>query len=114
MTVRLSASTFEVLRDAVEDTGTGASLRANYSGRMMYGDLCLGLVCHQPTQLVQFVFTLQRVHDEHDGVNSTAHQQLVHELSALILELEPGFTPTRQDSMGHDLVYYWPGVAVER
>lgn len=113
MTVQLSRATFEVLRDAVEDKQLGV-LTGGYAGRMMYGALCLGFTCDGPTQLVQFVRTLTHVHDEHDGVNYHVAQQLVQELSAFLLELDAGHTPTRQDSMGHQVVYYWPGVAVER
>lgn len=112
MTVQLSRDTYHALRDAVEDAGQLGNLYAGYSGRSMYGDLCLALVCDQTTELMRFVLLLTRVHDEHDGVSSDVAQRLVHDLSAFIVELEAGHTPTRQDSLGHGLVFYWPGVSV--
>lgn len=78
--------------DTIKDVAwqTGVEIDSTYSGRYMYGATCFGIV-GDINSYTQFVFRL--VNDDHD---------LAFILADHILSM---------DSMGHDTIYYWTGIA---
>jgi hypothetical protein len=87
---------YTVSREALEDACYDADLdpdsaiRADYSGRAMYGATCLGLVHDGQGELIKFVIALvQYDEDAADWLSST-----------------------RSDSMGLSQITYWPRVTV--
>ena len=51
---------------------------------------------------------------QHLTDGGSADQEAAQQLLYLLDELEQGALPLRADGMGHDAIYYWPDVAVER
>lgn len=83
--------------------GVGDAHLRTYSGRNMYGDSCLALVCNDVSQLVRFVLDLG------DAVSEELDEN-AEQVAALVDELR--VRRTRYDQLGLGWVYYWPGVEV--
>jgi len=83
----------ETLENACWDAGLDPEqfLRANYSGRGMYGKTCVGLIHDTLDEVINFVYAVR----QYDGGDSGL--------------LEGGL----QDSMGHSTITYWPRWSVE-
>lgn len=87
--------------DTVTDLAYEADLDVDdvfpaYSGRGMYGEQCLGLVCN----IGQFARFVQQV------------SRRVAEGDDELAELEAELPNVRTDSMGLGTIYYWPGIQV--
>lgn len=102
--LELSRSAFHGLEQLAGDVG--ADVRADYSGRGMYGSQCLALVCDGVSDLVQFTLALAEALAE--AVHSD--DETAEEVSQLVDVLRTA--PTRADQLGLGQVYYWPGVEV--
>lgn len=101
MKVVLSSLALEALEHAAERADVG--LRQAYSGRGMYGRSCVA-VTGNLTGLVRFVLALAE-----ESANALPGEG--ERLAAFLDELRE--SRTLADSMGHDTVYYWPGVELE-
>jgi hypothetical protein len=89
---------FSTLIQAIEDAGYEAR---SYSGRGMYGKSCVGVVCGRNESFalgVKIAMTLQASGEE-DAESS------VEALADLWVQT---------DSMGHDMIVYFPGIAWEQ
>lgn len=79
----------DVLNDALDNAGLErTAMRESYSGRNMYGDTCIGLTVAYPSEVLRFAAHL-----------GAADADLADDL----------MDATRSDSMGKDMIYYWPG-----
>lgn len=88
----------ELSRELIEDlTSEGFDVREDYSGRGMFGRTCFGIV-GDPGDLIRFVLRTQDV-EEDTPWWKTDRSWITH---------------VRTDSMGHDMIYYWPTVSVEK
>jgi hypothetical protein len=98
--VKVSDELADWLEELVADLGLDPdeALRWSYSGRAMYGETCLGLVC-DTSELVRFTLSLGKADDPDDDLRL--------ELGTLVDAMRRG---TRYDSMGHSTIYYWPRV----
>jgi hypothetical protein len=98
--VKVSDELANWLEELVDDLDLDPdqALRWSYSGRAMYGETCLGLVC-DTSELVRFTLALGEAYDPDWELND----QLVE----LVDMMRRG---TRYDSMGHSTIYYWPRV----
>lgn len=86
--------TYTVSRSILEDALRVADLdedaiRDDYSGRFMYGDTCLGIVCDNDSQFALICAALGATADDWDFVGRV-----------------------RSDSMGLGVIYYFPGVGI--
>lgn len=96
MKVQLSSKQFREVELIVNDVG--CEVRANYSGRGMYGATCLALTSERGLgDLVMFVQALARETD----------------VSETLDELSDALDRVREDQLGRGVVYYWPDVSVE-
>ncbi len=78
------------VRAICEDLGLDVR---SYSGRGMYGDQCVGVDCHNPTQtLAQIMFAL--CEEGPDGLDAAEHFTRVEAV--------------RTDSMGLGMILYFP------
>lgn len=111
--LELSQATWEVLTQRVEDAAGDLGALRTYSGRGMYNRECVGLVVGDVGELLRFVLDLGYLEAEYDGINSEVGQRVWNDVNALVSALASGGLATAQDSMGHDVIYYWPSVAVE-
>lgn len=77
------------------------TLMADYSGRNMYGDTCLGLMCTGPDapELVQLGWVMREMYGESDEVGEDLLREMMSDV--------------RTDSLGMGSVVYFPNVAVE-
>lgn len=73
-------------------------LRADYSGRAMFGQRCIALTGHVG-DLLRYVATCQRAADELDP----DRQELPDALANAV----------RVDNMGHEHIFYFPGIALD-
>lgn len=80
----------QILEDALQvaELDPDEALREDYSGRFMYGDTCLGIVCDVP-QFALFCAALGATADDWDFVGRV-----------------------RSDSMGLSSIFYFPGVGI--
>lgn len=109
----LSPGAVAVLDDvAVEYLAT--NVRANYPGRAMYGATCLAVICRDAGELVRFFLALHERLDDLVESDDEDDVEAADQLSQLIGLVRDGAVGTRQDGMGHDVAYYWPGVVFER
>lgn len=77
----------EFFCNGLEDAGIEFSERTTYSGRGMYGMVCLGFVTNTPMRLVSLLDTI----DNSIFFSSYAHT----------------------DSMGLSSIVYWPGLTID-
>jgi hypothetical protein len=117
VTIQLSRATLEVLEDLVANVFDRASVRASYTGRGMWGaEHCLGVVVDGVGELVQFVLavetTARRLRDLAEEDESHEYVLVIEELLTFLDALENGGTPTTQDRMADQVIYYWPRVQV--
>ncbi len=96
---------YEMVREAVYqsevdwgDYGVESIIRADYSGRYMYGAECFGLVLNSDGELVQVMLELAAALQE-EGWDR-------YDVRALAGAM-------RSDSMGLSNIYYFPGWALE-
>lgn len=102
----MSREVFDLLATTVEDRD-GSSLRANYTGRGMWtADTCVGLVTDGLDGLVQFVVRVAVAALEQPAGSDTRDR-----LVEVMDQLEYG--RTRWDSLGQDVIYYWPHLCVD-
>lgn len=101
MKVVLSGGALEALERAAEESAVG--LRRSYGGRNMYGRSCVAVI-GDLTGLVRFVLVLTE-----EVANSLPDEG--ERLGALLDAMRGSHTAS--DSMGHDTVYYWPGVELD-
>ena len=80
--------------------GTGAYLTTDYSGRGMYGERCVGIVCDD---VASTLFTL----------GMEIGDRISNETGTTWLELAETFKQSRQDSMGLSSIVYFPGLTVD-
>ncbi|HEY8095286.1 MAG TPA: hypothetical protein VIE65_04225 [Methylobacter sp.] len=89
----------QTFQELIEEAGHETR---SYSGRAMYGKQCLGVETSDIGTLVADVF--QAIADS-DGGEGT-----LRDLAAMA---EQGFRGLRTDSMGMDIIVYFPGVPYE-
>jgi hypothetical protein len=96
-----------ITRDQLEticdhaDLDPDVSIRTDYSGRGMYGDLCVGFTVSGPQGLIKLGAGIQRLISEaEEGVGTALDSDVERKL------LEGAST----DNMGHDTIVYFPGV----
>lgn len=79
----------DVIHDAMDNAGIErANLRTDYSGRMMYGERCMGISVTYVSEILRFAAHL-----------GAADADLADDL----------MDNTRSDSLGKsDTIYYWP------
>jgi hypothetical protein len=83
-------------REQLEDLQSeGFDLRDDYSGRFMYGENCLGLT-GDFSDLMRFTL---RITDPENEWRVSNNEWLLS---------------VRSDSMGRDMIFYWPTVSVEK
>jgi hypothetical protein len=87
--VKMSREQFEDLESE------GFDLREDYSGRGMFGRECIGLT-GDVTDLVRFTL---RITDPENEWRVSNNEWLLD---------------IRSDSMGYDMIFYWPAVSVEK
>lgn len=94
------------LFDCWDDEGNldESTVRTAYSGRLMYGDDCLGFVGDQDDafRLILGLCVMDKATELND------HMVGVDEMFDLISDLPN----TNSDSMGTSTIYYWPDVKV--
>lgn len=91
----VDVSLSEDLRQALMDLDMPHVHVRSYSGRGMYGKVCVGVTVGRQASWFKVVFALHQVlSEEHEP-------QDVEEL----------LESARQDSMGLDTIHYWPQVA---
>jgi hypothetical protein len=87
----------QIILDALEDED---ALCENYSGRFMYGDKCFGIV-GSIQDYGKFMSNLgMNVYD--DSI-----------MGLTVFEVDSLAGATREDSMGRDAIFYFPGYNVE-
>lgn len=93
MNIEFPPALWEQLEDEFE-------LTSDYSGRAMYGDTCIGVI-GSTSDLLKFVARVAtwNVENEEDA-DSPEGIELVEDLA----------DSARSDSMGRDMVFYFPGV----
>lgn len=74
----------EQVETLLDENGILFSLREDYSGRGMYGEICIGFVCDDPYDLIHTIET---------GLS------MDHPLNATYFTM---------DSMGLSIIVYWP------
>ncbi len=72
-----------------------------YSGRAMYGDLCIGVVCKNVLNVIPRV--INKLCEEASDECYMISKSDVDEICEL-------FEDARTDSMGMDQIIYWPGI----
>lgn len=88
----LSRQQVRVAEIAAFDAGVG--FRGAYSGRGMYGRQCIAIVVSSPDEVASFLDELRLARDEDTG-----------DLEALL------GTPS-SDTMGRNIIVYWPSAEV--
>lgn len=89
----------ELIKESVENMGDeGVSFYNGYSGRGMYGRKCVGITGDMQGCMRVVGETLKYVHEvaEEDGMS---FDRVVDALMAFM-----------QDSMGRDIIIYWPDI----
>lgn len=86
----------EVPFDDDDDEFYGSYLTPDYSGRGMYGDRCIGVVCADPTRL---------------AVNLGIELGRCVLLGSISEEIAEAFQRPQIDSMGRSQIIYWPRLA---
>jgi len=71
----------------------GLDFRGSYSGRCMYGKACVGVVAEDFASFLAFFAILVRNLEDDNDIES--------------------LTNVRQDSMGRQIIYYWPSIESE-
>lgn len=102
MAFQMSRTMYRILEDE------GLEVRDDYSGRCMYGDRCFGFT-GGPETITQFFGIMHRMasgewdhtSDEADGISEEAE---------VFFGEEPSLS---WDSMGLDMIFYFPRVTVE-
>jgi hypothetical protein len=86
---------FEIVQEADRD-----NLKITpYSGRFMFGKECLGLQCSNLGEALHIIFLMAQ-----EAINN---EDLLNEIENMIID-------TKQDSMGHDMIVYWPNASHNR
>lgn len=101
MKVTLSSEALETLERVAD--ASDVQLRSDYSGRGMFGRSCLAVI-GSTSGLVRFAFAL--VEEVATGLPDEGER-----LGVLVDAVRE--SRTTSDSLGHDTVYYWPGVELE-
>lgn len=100
----MSREVFDLLAGAAEDRDD-SSLRSNYTGRGMWSaDTCVALVTDGLSGLVQFAIRVT-------GLVAQLPPDDAERVAEVVDQLEYG--RTREDQLGHSVVYYWPNLAVD-
>lgn len=93
--MKLQSKHVDALRIFCEDNEI--NFRDNYSGRGMYGRSCIGIVGSAKDLMILCVALFQREGDVSDAVAEVG--------------LDP-WLDIHWDSMGMDMIYYWPDISV--
>lgn len=88
----LTAQQAETILNILQRTDPTAELRTDYSGRVMYGETCLGFVVSNPS-IVRTAIAL--------GLGDS-------DLDPMALMVS-----SRQDAMGREVIVYFPGTTVQ-
>lgn len=104
MGVTITRSALDVLEQVTFDCTTDGRVLDNYSGRGMYGNQCLALVCDDISDLVRWMFGVANAADGEEELVAESLQELLAALQAV---------RTRHDSLGLQQVFYWPGIEVD-
>jgi hypothetical protein len=102
MTYQITADQLIEIADVFDNASNGRhadlreSLRADYSGRAMYGKQCLAFVGSARSLMLFAMAVVQVLSKEYDTA------ELMEEL-----------TRFSEDSMGREQVYYWTGGGIE-
>ena len=91
----ISTEAFEALKDAAESHD--GSVLSDYSGRGMFGATCLAITCSSLNDLIRTILKAQELAGGPTDITDYI--------------LNGG--NMRQDSLGRDMVYYFPGLSVE-
>lgn len=100
---------FEQLIESIEECGYEAQ---SYSGRGMYGEHCVGIVCSDPENLlVMLTLSLVRGYllDFEDDQNKILFDKIENHLDDVYEFLRS----PRMDSMGKQSIIYWPHIKWE-
>lgn len=76
-------------------------IRADYSGRSMYGSTCLGIVSHDSSLTSVLTFELAAALAEENDMDDL--RCIYHEMAGC----------QQTDSMGQGSIVYWPGIQVD-
>ena len=106
MTTTLTIEPSEIV-DVLWEYGDGDITPRSYSGRAMYGDRCLALVCDDLSQIVDLIGKLAYEAGVRDG--SQALDDSVRDSAAALGDLLRE-SSMRTDSMGRGIVAYWPSI----
>lgn len=112
MIIELTTEELETLAERLDiQDGIAGELRTDYSGRGMYGKECLGYVGEDPVAATLELARIMAYQEDPDidASEVTFDDVMVMLRDALMLLGEP-----RQDSMGLDVIHYWPKVRVVR
>jgi hypothetical protein len=104
--LRINRDAFDALQQCAVELGV--RLSDDYRGRNAYGDTCV--VLHAPglTGLVNFtVAVVNAAHDAHANSEWPIATALGRVISFMTT------AGTREDGVGRDQVYFWPGLHVE-
>jgi hypothetical protein len=85
----------DTLEDAIGYAGLDITVRADYSGRAMYGESCFGLVGDERDLLVLFASLGEQVYN--------------NDLDELDFQPAELARAMRADSMGRSSIFYFPG-----
>lgn len=107
MTTRIATLTREALEDAAEQAGVYEyEIRGDYSGRAMYGDNCLGITAPDAKDVYAILCALAVEEAQYVALAIPEDRPRPFDAEDII-EL---IRASRQDSMGCDVIVYWPGV----
>jgi len=84
------------------EEGEGLSFRPDYSGRGMYESTCIGVVGQMGSEIA-FAFALVKVFTDWRMMTEGMITDFDDITAFLVMNM-------RQDNMGRDMIYYWPGV----
>jgi len=91
-----------VAADAAPDRHPGEIIHKRYSGRSMYGATCDGFTVPDMEAAVRAMFWLGRLLEDNAGNTGLTVEELSEDAEALLRAM-------RTDSMGRDLIVYFPG-----
>lgn len=108
---RIVTLTREALEDAAEQAGIHPDdyeIRGDYSGRAMYGDTCLGITAPDARDVYAILAALAVEEAQYGHAAVTIPEDRPRPFDPEdVIEL---IRSSREDSMGHDVIVYWPSV----
>ena len=102
----------KLLTETSENIGEDTVHVRSYSGRGMYGHQCLAITGPMKDCMCLIVHTLKESADEMYGaaIDSDDDYQVSDALRSQHLKLIDTLLDYKQDSMGYDVVLYWPDI----